>query len=251
MLTADEQTSRPPVRGIVWGIVLNAIIPVVLYKLSRRYLSPSEFTALLVASTFPLGKNVFDVVRSGQLDPIWILVLLGIATDGVALLFGGSARLLLVRESFFTAAFGFACFVSLLFPRPIMFRALFHRRNRPAAPGAIQRGLATARGAFLPPADYECLGKHIRGRTDGSTFLDLQYVLRYGPGSLTDPARHAHHRHYDLGIQLWEASAPARHGSAQSSRQPKNCLTPFSSFVPYSDFNVSRRFSDAPQGLPG
>ena len=57
MPTADEQTPRPPVRGIVWGIVLNAIIPVVLYKLSRRYLSPSEFTALLVASTFPLGKT--------------------------------------------------------------------------------------------------------------------------------------------------------------------------------------------------
>jgi uncharacterized membrane protein len=121
MPTADEQTSRPLVSGIVWGIVLNAIIPVVLYKLSRRYLSPSEFTALLVASTFPLGKNVFDVVRRGQLDPISIVVLLGIATDGVALLFGGSARLLLVRESFFTGAFGFACFVSLLFPRPIMF----------------------------------------------------------------------------------------------------------------------------------
>jgi hypothetical protein len=72
MATADEQASRPPVRGIVWGIVLNAIIPVVLYKLSRRYLSPSEFTALLVASTFLLGKNIFDVLRCGQLDPISI-----------------------------------------------------------------------------------------------------------------------------------------------------------------------------------
>jgi hypothetical protein len=121
MQAGDEQTSRPPLRGIVWGIVLNAIIPVVLYKLSKRYLSPSELTALVVASTFPLGKNVFDVVRRRQVDPVSIVVLLGIAADGVALLFGGSARLLLVRESFFTGAFGFACFVSLLFPRPIMF----------------------------------------------------------------------------------------------------------------------------------
>jgi hypothetical protein len=121
MQAGDEQTSRPPLRGIVWGIVLNAIIPVVLYKLCKRYLSPSELTALVVASTFPLGKNVFDVVRRRQVDPVSIVVLLGIAADGVALLFGGSARLLLVRESFFTGAFGFACFVSLLFPRPIMF----------------------------------------------------------------------------------------------------------------------------------
>jgi len=121
MQAAEPQTSRPPLRGIVWGIVLNAIIPVVLYKLSKRYLSPSEFTALMIATTFPLGKSVFDVVRHGQVDPVSIVVLLGIATDGVALLFGGSPRLLLVRESLFTGAFGLACFISLLFPRPLMF----------------------------------------------------------------------------------------------------------------------------------
>jgi hypothetical protein len=58
MQTAAEQISRPPVRGIVWGIFLNATIPVVLYKFSKHYLSPSEFTALVVASVFPLAKNV-------------------------------------------------------------------------------------------------------------------------------------------------------------------------------------------------
>jgi hypothetical protein len=121
MQTAEVQTSRPPLSGIVWGIVLNAIIPVVLYKLSRHYLSPSEFTALAIATAFPLGKSIFDLTRRGQVDPISIVVLLGIATDGVALLFGGSPRLLLVRESLFTGAFGFSCFVSLLLPRPMMF----------------------------------------------------------------------------------------------------------------------------------
>jgi len=84
------QMSRPVLSGIVWGIVLNAIIPVVLYKVSRRYLSPSEFTALVIASTFPFGKSIFDLVRIGQVDPISIVVLLGLATDGAALLFGGS-----------------------------------------------------------------------------------------------------------------------------------------------------------------
>jgi hypothetical protein len=121
MQTAGVQGSRPPLGGIVWGIILNATIPVVLYKLSRRYVSPSEFTALVIASTFPLGKSVFDLGRRGQVDPVSIVVLLGIAADGVALLFGGSPLLLLVRESLFTGAFGLACFVSLLLPRPMMF----------------------------------------------------------------------------------------------------------------------------------
>jgi hypothetical protein len=39
----------------------------------------------------------------------------------VALLFGGSPRLLLVRKSLITGAFGLACFFSLLLPRPMMF----------------------------------------------------------------------------------------------------------------------------------
>jgi hypothetical protein len=118
---SDVQAPRPPLGGIVWDIVLNAVFPVILYKLSRRYVSPSEFTALLIATTFPLGKSIFEFARRRQVDPISIVVLLGIATDCVALLFGGSARLLLVRESLFTGAFGVACFVSLLLPRPIMF----------------------------------------------------------------------------------------------------------------------------------
>jgi hypothetical protein len=121
MQTSDVQTSRPPLDSIVWGILLNAIIPVVLYKLSKRYLSHSEITALVIATTFPLGKSIFDLVRHGEVDPVSIVVLLGITADGVALLFGGGPRLLLVRESLFTGAFGFACFVSLLLPRPMMF----------------------------------------------------------------------------------------------------------------------------------
>lgn len=121
MQSSDVQASRPPLGGIVWDIVLNAIIPVILYKLSRRFVSPSQLTALLIATTFPLGKGIFDLAHRGQVDPISTVVLLGIAADGVAFFFGGSARLLLVRESLFTGAFGVACFFSLLLPRPMMF----------------------------------------------------------------------------------------------------------------------------------
>lgn len=121
MQSSGQQATRPPLGNIVWGIILNAVFPLVLYKLSKRYISPSELTALVIATTFPLGKSIFDLARRGQVDPISIVVLLGIVTDGVALLLGGSARVLLVRESLFTGAFGFACFVSLLLPRPMPF----------------------------------------------------------------------------------------------------------------------------------
>src|SRR5215467_881079 len=118
---ASVQAARPPVGDIVWGLILNAVFPVVLYKLSKHYFSPSEFTALVVAALFPLGKSIFDLLRRHQLDPIAVVVLLALIADGVAMIFGGSPRLLLVRESFFTGAFGVACFFSLLLPRPMMF----------------------------------------------------------------------------------------------------------------------------------
>jgi len=118
---APTQVARPPLGNIVWGIILNAVFPVILYKLSKRYYSSSEFTALVVAAIFPLGKSAFELIWHRQLDPISIVVLLGITADVVALLFGGNPRLLLVRESMFTGAFGMACIFSLLLPRPMMF----------------------------------------------------------------------------------------------------------------------------------
>ena len=113
--------NRPPIGNIVWGLVLNAVFPVILYKLSKRYYSPSEFAALVVAALFPTGKSAFELIHHRQLDPISILVLLSIGADSVALLFGGSPQLLLVRESLITGVFGLACFFSLLLPRPMMF----------------------------------------------------------------------------------------------------------------------------------
>ena len=123
MLQARIETEKTsaPLAGIIWGIFLNAFIPVVLYKLSKRYYSASEFSALVIAAIFPLGKSTFDLLRHRRLDPISIIVVLGISADGIAISFGGSPRLLLVRESIFTGAFGVACFFSLLLPRPMMF----------------------------------------------------------------------------------------------------------------------------------
>ena len=116
-----SENSRLPVRGILFDIALNAVIPLILYRFSKHYISPSELTALAVASVFPLSKSILDLLRRGQFDPISLVVLIGIVTSAIALLFGGSPRILLIRESLFTGMFGLACFVSLLFPRPMMF----------------------------------------------------------------------------------------------------------------------------------
>jgi hypothetical protein len=117
---ANGPGGRPP-RGVLIDIALSAIVPWMLYKFSKAYISPSEFTALMMASTYPIAKSIFHVVNRHILDPVSILVLLGLTASAIALLAAGSPRILLIRESLFTGVFGLACFASLLLPRPMMF----------------------------------------------------------------------------------------------------------------------------------
>ena len=115
---------RAPTKGILVDIVLNAAVPWMLYRLSKQYISPSELTALLIATTFPVAKNILGFTRRRQLDPVSVLVLLSIMTSIIALFLGGSPKLLLIRESLFTGVFGLVCLLSLIpyfSPRPIMF----------------------------------------------------------------------------------------------------------------------------------
>jgi hypothetical protein len=108
-------------RGLVRSIVLNAAVPLALYLLAKRYITDSEFDALAISSLVPLVFSGAEFVRRRRLDLIGILVLLGIAVSMVGIALGGDPKILLIRESFLTAALGVACFVSLFLPRPLMF----------------------------------------------------------------------------------------------------------------------------------
>ena len=121
MATAPGFTYKSIIISLIWNIVLNATVPVLCYFLVKRFVSSSELTALIFATSFPVLKSIHELKRSRELDPVAILVLLGILTSIVALFLGGDPRMLLIRESFVTGAFGAACLVSLTFPRPVMF----------------------------------------------------------------------------------------------------------------------------------
>ncbi len=122
-------TTTPPrsdpgkhlLQGVIWSMALNTVVPVLLYEFSKHFVSPSEYTALVFATLFPVGDSIWGLARDRQLDPIAAMVIFGIIVDALAISLGGSPKLLLIRESFATGAFGAGCFVSLLLPRPLMF----------------------------------------------------------------------------------------------------------------------------------
>jgi len=109
------------VRSLVRDIALNTLIPVGCYFFSKRFISPSELTALISATVFPTLKSAYELRERGTLDPVAVTVFLGIVVSILAIFLGGDPRILLIRESLFTGAFGVYCLVSLGFRRPVMF----------------------------------------------------------------------------------------------------------------------------------
>lgn len=121
-LSSTKPLSRGAfLRGLLPSLLLNIALPIVLYMLVKRYVTSEEVVALSVASLFPLAESLWSVMRHRRLDMLSIVVLLGTGIGLIGVLLGGSANLILIRESFFTGAFGLACLVSLLFPRPLLF----------------------------------------------------------------------------------------------------------------------------------
>ncbi|HLY73945.1 MAG TPA: VC0807 family protein [Planctomycetota bacterium] len=121
MQATKNAAHRPLVISLLWDIALNTAIPAACYFLAKRFISPSEMTDLIAATIFPILKSVYELARRRELDPVAVLVLLGVTASILALCVGGDPRVLLIRESFFTGAFGAACLLSLALPRPIMF----------------------------------------------------------------------------------------------------------------------------------
>lgn len=107
--------------GVTYSIVVNAVFPFVIFQLLKSYTNLSDFWALVISGIPPMLDAIVGVVRKGRVDLIAGLSLLSIVVSIILILLGGSPRLLLIRESYYTAAFGLAYIVSFLFPKPLAF----------------------------------------------------------------------------------------------------------------------------------
>src|SRR5262245_10030445 len=94
----SSTTSRPIIRSLIWDIVLNATVPVAIYLLAKSFAAASELSALLWATGFPLLSTVQSLAKRRGVDPVAVLILLGLLTSMIALLLSDNAQLLLIRE---------------------------------------------------------------------------------------------------------------------------------------------------------
>lgn len=108
-------------RGVILDVLVSAVVPAIVYQLARRF-AFAEVPALALAAVPPAAVSVLGLVRRRTLDPIAVLVLLGLAVSAIGLALGGGVKIVLIRESFFTGTLGLVCFLTLFaWPRPLMF----------------------------------------------------------------------------------------------------------------------------------
>ncbi len=174
----DHTVSAAELRGFLWASI-RALLPTLAFDIAGTmgvyYLLLPHFGAtsiwpILGASLVPVISNVFNFVRRHSFDVVGIIVLIGLLVGLVPAVFGGSQRLLLVRESFVTGLLGLILLISALRHRPLAYYVI--------------REFLTANEA-LPHERWDMLWKcgyfrhTIRGMTVGWGALLLgEFVLR-------------------------------------------------------------------------
>jgi hypothetical protein len=106
-------------RGIATSVLVNAILPYIIYQLLTGHIS--EVLALFASGVPSIIDSIVGIVRKKRIDVLAAIVLIGIAVSLVVVWLGGSPRVYLLRESFFTVAFGLTFLITLLLPRPLIF----------------------------------------------------------------------------------------------------------------------------------
>ncbi|MEU5580496.1 VC0807 family protein [Streptomyces huasconensis] len=105
-------------------LVLDALLPTVLYYLLNKGFGMGALGALAWSSVVPAGRTAWGLVRQRRVNGLAALIL---TANVVGLLLGltsGDARFMLAKDSGITAAVGIAVLVSVCAGRPLMTVAL-------------------------------------------------------------------------------------------------------------------------------
>jgi len=120
-VTGAQGKVRGRVPGLSFFVELfvNLGAPWLVYTwLSPRY---GDFIALAVSAAPPMLWSVYELARFRKLDALSLIVIAGILLSLAAVGFGGSPRMLLVRENIFSVPIGLAFLLSLGLKRPLIY----------------------------------------------------------------------------------------------------------------------------------
>ncbi|MBB4684844.1 VC0807 family protein [Amycolatopsis jiangsuensis] len=112
-------TSSSFLRRLMPSLVVNAVVPLVLYLLLRS--SIGEVPALAIGATIPLLVTVGEFAVRRRIDPVGVVVVAGFAVLLVVLaLSGGSELVLKLRDTLLTGPIGLVFLGSALIRKPLL-----------------------------------------------------------------------------------------------------------------------------------
>ena len=93
---AKKAKMRATILGITYSVVVNGILPIIIFQLLKSYTTLSDFWALVLSGVPPILDTIIGVARKGQVDIIAGIALVSIVVNILLIVFGGSPRLLLI-----------------------------------------------------------------------------------------------------------------------------------------------------------
>jgi len=123
-----EKPSFKAFGGMLKSILINAVLPLVIYLLASPHMPTLAVFALMAIP--PVLYSGYGWVRAHSIDPISIITLVLIVVAMLLALLVHDPRLFMLRDSVLTGAFGLLCLLSLPFPKPVgyyMYRWFFVR----------------------------------------------------------------------------------------------------------------------------
>ncbi|UGT45437.1 hypothetical protein LTV02_19490 [Nocardia yamanashiensis] len=136
--TAPAERQRPEMSKMLAPIARDVLVPMAAYY-ALHALGYSDFVALLAGAVVSAIIVVAGVVRARSFDLFAGIVLGGFAIGLVASLISGDARLIIVRDSFGTAAVGTAFLIATLLGKPLTYHAVRKALAGTARAAQIQR----------------------------------------------------------------------------------------------------------------
>ena len=121
------------VHVLIEGLV-NFILPFVIYNYAEAPLG--EVRALLASSAPPIAWSLVEFARHRRVDALSLLVVCGIALSLLAMLGGGGAQFLQLREKLVTGAIGLAFIGSALIGKPLVYELARATKRRKSASDA-------------------------------------------------------------------------------------------------------------------
>jgi hypothetical protein len=119
----EARKRKPSARGLIVTLVLNAVLPFLIYLGMTEVLHQSSFVSLAATTLPPALISLTSLVRQRRINLLAGIALLGIVTGLLVSLVSKDPRLLLVRDAFFAATLGLALLISLCFPKPLTYYA--------------------------------------------------------------------------------------------------------------------------------